>query len=95
VTPASEQISPDYRWPLIATSSGHTVEVRCAVARLQNKAVEMIAVIVRLPGRPTGLVSMMVFGKEASDSPNTVMAQVGSMWKLFAVEGAPLPTVAE
>jgi hypothetical protein len=91
MTPAGKETAP-FGWPLIGVSNDQAIEVRCAAVRLGTaKAVETIAVIVRLPGRPTGLVTMWVFGKEASGEPTKVMAQVDSMWTLFSVQGAPLP----
>jgi hypothetical protein len=83
-------------WPLVASSDDGVVEVRSFAVRLGTpKAVSMISVIVRLPDRPTGDVSMMVFGKKASDAPLVVLDQANSMWTLFAVQGAALPSASQ
>jgi len=96
-TPAGEKSGPGpYRFPLIAASADGTVQVRRDGYRLHTAKAEVwVFVVLRLPGRPTGLASMMVFGKQASAAPSKVMAELDSMWSLFAVQGASLPTLAK
>jgi len=75
-TPAGEKSGPGpYRFPLIAASADGTVQVRRDGYRLHTAKAEVwVFVVLRLPGRPTGLASMMVFGKQASAAPSKVMA---------------------
>ena len=83
-------------WPLVASSADGTVEVHSVAVRLGTpNAVSMISVIMRLSDRPAGQVSMMVYGKKASDAPNIVLDQANSMWTLFAVQGAALPSASK
>jgi hypothetical protein len=83
-------------WPLVASSGAGTVEVRSVAVRVGTpKALSMISVIVRLPGQPTGDVTMMVYGRKASDAPQVVLDQANSMWTLFDVKGAALPSASQ
>ncbi len=79
--------------PLLATWSNGAIEVHGFVVRRGTpKATSMISMIVHLPGRPRGRVSLMVVGKRASDAPKVILDQAKSMWELFQVQGASLPS---
>lgn len=95
LTPAgAKELSGRSSWPLIAASADGTVRVRCIGIRLGTpKAVTVTDVVIRLPRRPVGYVSLMAIGKQASIAPRVVMAQLESMWQLFAVQGVTLPTL--
>jgi hypothetical protein len=82
--------------PLIASTGDGQVEVRAAVVhRGTPKATSLISILVTVPGRPRGQVSLMVVGKEASDDPAAVLDQAESLWRLFNVQGASLPSAKE
>ncbi len=90
-TAQGEKAGP-FHWPLLASSSDPAVELRCVGLRLgTDKAREEIALISRLPDRPTGLVLMSVFGADATTDPSRVIAQVRSMWTLFSIQSVPIP----
>jgi hypothetical protein len=93
VTPAGEEgLTARLGWPLLASSADSTVQVRSMSAHLGTAdAVTYIAVVVRLPERPTGLVELALFGSEATDSPAEVLAHLDSAWQAFAVRGVTLP----
>jgi hypothetical protein len=80
----------------VASSGGGAVEVRVTLVHAGTpEATSLISVLVSTPGRPRGLVSMTVVGEDASDEPAAVLAQARSMWRLFKVQGAALPTAKE
>lgn len=81
------------RQPLIAISGDLTVEVRSFFTEhFGGKPMAMTYVFIHLPGRPPGRVALSAFGKQASDDPDVVMEQLRSMWRLFDVQGAELPS---
>jgi hypothetical protein len=83
-------------WPLVARSVDGTTEVRCVATHIGTPdALALIAVVVRLPGRPIGLVRLDTSAHQASDDPGVVMSQVRSVWARFEVAGAEPPTLEE
>jgi hypothetical protein len=81
---------------LIASSDDGAVEVSATLVHGGTpEATSLISVLVSSPGRPRGLISMMVVGEQASDEPAVVLAQAGSMWRLFKVQGAALSVAKE
>ena len=74
----SSPVSIGRSWPLVASSEDGTVEVHAFVVRSGTpKAVSMASIIVKLPGRPLGQVSLSVFGKKASAEPAIVLRRAG------------------
>lgn len=97
VTPAGEEgLTATLGWPLVASSGDSTVQVRSMSAHLGTAdAVTYMAVIVRLPERPTGLVTLALFGSEATDTPAEVLAHLDTAWQAFAVSGVTLPELPQ
>jgi hypothetical protein len=93
LTPDGEgALAGPFHWPLVARSADRRTEVRCAVLHPGTAdAHAYISVVVRLPGRATGLVLLDALGKRASDEPKTVIGQLQSMWTRFQLTGAELP----
>jgi len=93
VTPAGEEgLTARLGWPLLASSADSAVQVRSMSAHLgAADAVTYIAVVVRLPERPTGLVELALFGSKATDSPAEVLAHLDTAWQAFAIRGVTLP----
>ena len=84
-------------WPVMAASSDQTVVVRSHRGRTtgpQDKPIAMTTTVVtiREPGHPVGVVLLLTFGKHASTSPGTVMAELRTTWRLFEVQGVKLPS---
>jgi len=97
LTPDGEgALAGPLHWPLVALSDDRTTEVRCAVLyRGTAEAHAYISAVVRLPGRPTGLVLLDTYEEQASDEPQTVLRQLRAMWAQFQVTGVELPALAE
>jgi hypothetical protein len=78
--------------PRIAASADGVVSVYGGGEKLGTaKGSAELAVVVRLPGRPIGLVKLVVLGERASLAPREVLSQLETMWKLFDIRGAQLP----
>lgn len=97
-TPAGvqEERGTFFAWPIVAASRDGTVVVRGIRSTYTTPqgtptAMSTIAVTIREPGHPTGVVTVLAFGKNASTSPSKVIAQLRSIWRLFAVQGVTLP----
>jgi hypothetical protein len=87
-------LSPGMK-PLLARWNNGAIEVHGFVVRRGTpKATSMVCLIVHLPGKPRGRVSLTVVGKHASDAPEVILAQAKSMWELFKVQGASLPSAS-
>ena len=76
----------------LAASADGSVSVYGEGGKLGTaKGESMLGVVVRLPGRPVGVVTLTVLGKSASLEPHEALAQLGAMWRRFAIRGAELP----
>jgi len=94
--PDSRQTQSSTRLPVIAGSADQGVEVHLGAARVgKPAAMEIIVVIVSNEGKPTGLITVMVYGEAATDDPVAAMAQLNTIWDQFAIGGASLPPLAE
>lgn len=81
------------RWPMVASSADGTVVVRCVGAHIGTAhALALIDVVVHLPGRPVGIVDVVVKGRAATTAQSKVMAQVAHVWRHFSITGAMMPT---
>jgi len=90
------QTQSSSRWPVIAGSADEGVEVRLAAPRAgEPDAMEIIVVIVRNDDKPTGLITVHVYGETATDDPVAAMAQLETIWDQFAIGGPALPPLAE
>jgi hypothetical protein len=80
--------------PRIAASADGGVSVYGAGEKLGTAGGGAeVAVVVRLPGRPIGLVKLVVPGEQATLEPREVLSQLEAMWRLFDIRGAELPPV--
>jgi hypothetical protein len=96
IPPEGRQTQSPSRWPVIAGSAEEGVEVRLAAPRAgEPDAIEIIVVIVRSDDKPTGLITVHVYGEAATDDPVAAMAQLETIWDQFAIGGASLPPPAE
>jgi hypothetical protein len=78
--------------PRVAASADGVVSVYGAGEKLGTaKGSAELAVVVRLPDRPVGLVKLLVLGESATLAPREVLTQLEAMWKLFDIRGAGLP----
>jgi hypothetical protein len=84
-----------FDWPLLAASPDRTLEIRWLAPLGDQPAQAIVAVIVRLPDRPVGLVGLELVGQDATDDPDEVKSLVAEMWRTFDVQGAPLPAKNE
>ena len=90
----SATLSPGMK-PLLARWNNGAFEVHGFVVRRGTpRDTSVISMIVHLPGKPRGRVSLMVVGKHASDAPEVILEQAKAMWKLFKVQGALLPSTS-
>ena len=85
-------LSPGMR-PLLATWDGGAIEVHGFVVRRGTpRAISTVSLIVHLPGRPRGRVTLWAVGKRASDAPQAILREATTMWALFKVQGISLPS---
>ncbi len=80
------------RWPIVASSADGTVVVRCVGAHIGTAhTLALVDVVVHLPGRPVGIVGVVVKGRAATTAQSKVMAQLAHVWRHFSITGAMMP----
>lgn len=84
----SSEALGELQQPLIAKSRDDTIEIR---ASGEASRIVTIAVVVRRPGLPIGMVTMAVFGRHAALSTRSILSTVTRTWRVFRVRGAALP----